>query len=290
MILQAIALGDAYGAGFEFAPEPFVVTNNNPEKGYVQNPTHTSLQPGCYTDDTQSSIAMAAVMLKDMWTPMGVAKALLAAYKQDERPGYASRYKALLDSCQDAGDFLERIRPNSYRAGAAMRSIPVGLTRDVSVLLHRSILHASITHATMKGITSAQAAALMFHLLYYSKVDSPWTLISGLNSEIPGWDWGQSPVAASSIPNEGVPCVRAAIHVLSLSKTMTEVLYHAVSLTGDVDTVAALAVPCAMYAPWITDKTFPPRLVDELEVSEFGVPYLAALDRRLIATFKRDAS
>lgn len=288
MILQAVGLGDSYGAGFEFAPNEFVEANNDPTKGYHRNPKHKTLLPGRYTDDCQSSIAMAAVMLKDMWTPGGIAKALLAAFKQDRRPGYAGRYFTFLDGCPDWQRFLFDIKPNSTRAGAAMRSLPVGLTPDINLLLHRSVLHASLTHATPEGIASAQAAALMFHLLYYRKVTSRLALAQALDREVPGWTWNREPLAC--IPNEGVECVRAVVHVLEQSNTMLDVFSKSVALTGDVDTVAALAVACALYAPWIEDKTIPQALLDGFEDGKFGSRYLQALDVALVKAFPRPDS
>jgi ADP-ribosyl-[dinitrogen reductase] hydrolase len=285
MILQAIGLGDSYGAGFEFAPEDFVQEHNFPGDGYVQNPKYKSLLPGRYTDDCQSSIAMAAVMLRDLWTPGGVAKALLTAFNQDRRPGYAGGYFRFLSECKDASDYLLKIRPGSDKAGAAMRSIPVGLTPDVFDLKHRSILHASLTHATPEGIASAQATALMFHLLYYRKATTRLELVQMLDLEVPGWEWNREPLAC--IPNEGVPCVRAVVHVLEQSTTMHDVFSKSVALTGDVDTVAALAVPCAMYAPWIGDKTIPQALLDGFEDGKFGTRYLQALDTALVKAYPR---
>ena len=52
-----MAIGDAYGAGFEYAPADFVKQNNT-LTAYVKHPKH-SLAPGSYTDDTQMSIANA---------------------------------------------------------------------------------------------------------------------------------------------------------------------------------------------------------------------------------------
>jgi len=54
MMIQ-LAIGDAYGQGFEYANE---MIKYNDLKTYVKHPRH-SLPPGCYTDDTQQSIAIA---------------------------------------------------------------------------------------------------------------------------------------------------------------------------------------------------------------------------------------
>ncbi len=56
-----LAIGDAYGAGFEYAPDTFIREKND-LSAYVQPPRHT-IKPGCYTDDTQMAIAVAEAML-----------------------------------------------------------------------------------------------------------------------------------------------------------------------------------------------------------------------------------
>ena len=60
-MLVQMAKGDAYGAGFEYAPEDFVLLYHK-LTAYVQHPKH-KLIPGVYTDDTQMSIANVEVIL-----------------------------------------------------------------------------------------------------------------------------------------------------------------------------------------------------------------------------------
>jgi hypothetical protein len=47
-VLVELAVGDAYGAGFEYADPGFVATHNSLE-GYVQHPAHSGVRPGAYT-------------------------------------------------------------------------------------------------------------------------------------------------------------------------------------------------------------------------------------------------
>jgi ADP-ribosylglycohydrolase len=66
MLLQ-LAIGDAYGAGFEYV-DVDVVTARNDLSAYVQHPRQ-GIKPGCYTDDTQMSIAIAeAIISGEPWT------------------------------------------------------------------------------------------------------------------------------------------------------------------------------------------------------------------------------
>jgi ADP-ribosyl-[dinitrogen reductase] hydrolase len=58
-MLVECAIGDALGAGFEFTSSYFIKDNFNPKKlSYIQHPSH-QIKPGCYTDDTQMSLAIA---------------------------------------------------------------------------------------------------------------------------------------------------------------------------------------------------------------------------------------
>src|ERR1700730_3053041 len=48
-LLLELAIGDAYGAGFEYV-DTEMIRQQNTLSGYVNHPRH-SIQPGCYTDD-----------------------------------------------------------------------------------------------------------------------------------------------------------------------------------------------------------------------------------------------
>src|SRR5262245_49138882 len=108
-MLVEIAVGDAYGAGFEYAPER-LVRERNDLSGYVAHPTH-ALRPGCYTDDTQMSIAVAeAILSGERWTPALLARHFVAAFRRDRRQGYARGFYDFLCGVRDEEEFLARIR------------------------------------------------------------------------------------------------------------------------------------------------------------------------------------
>src|SRR5262249_19516511 len=78
-MLVEIAIGDAYGAGFEYASER-LVRERNDLSAYIQHPKH-SLKPGSYTDDTQMSIAVAlAIVSGERWTPALLARWFVTAF------------------------------------------------------------------------------------------------------------------------------------------------------------------------------------------------------------------
>jgi ADP-ribosylglycohydrolase len=67
-MLIELAIGDAYGAGFEFVDQQTIELYNN-LNGYIKHPRH-DIGPGCYTDDTQMSLAVAeAIVSREPWTP-----------------------------------------------------------------------------------------------------------------------------------------------------------------------------------------------------------------------------
>ena len=71
-MLLELAIGDAYGAGFEYADIEYVKQHNN-LFNYVKHPRH-KLIPGSYTDDTQMSIAIAEMIIsKEPWTRENLA-------------------------------------------------------------------------------------------------------------------------------------------------------------------------------------------------------------------------
>ena len=122
-ILTYTAIGDAYGVCFEYAPREIVRTRNN-LSGYFAHHKYDS-GSGRYSDDTQMSLAVAETLLKygDAATARDFAVSFVAAFKRDQRGGYAGGFHHFLLSVDDADDFLSRIRNyDSDKSGGAMRA------------------------------------------------------------------------------------------------------------------------------------------------------------------------
>src|SRR5947208_3168886 len=99
-MLVELAIGDACGAGFEYAADRIVREQNN-LSAYIQHPRH-GIKPGCYTDDTQMSIAVAEAIVSDEpWTPENLAQRFVAAFKRDPREGYAGSFYGFLQEVKD---------------------------------------------------------------------------------------------------------------------------------------------------------------------------------------------
>src|SRR5579883_1209184 len=134
-MLLELAIGDAYGAGFEYADE-MIVTHNNLAR-YVQHPRHR-IRPGAYTDDTQMSLAIAeAIISGEPWTPERLAQRFVNVFKRDPREGYASGFSHFLQRVEDGQQFLREIRPTSSKSGAAMRAAPLGILPTVALVRER---------------------------------------------------------------------------------------------------------------------------------------------------------
>lgn len=276
MLLVEMAIGDAYGAGFEYAPAEFVARYND-LTGYVAHPRH-DLVPGSYTDDTQMAIAVSEALLADeAWTPQRLADRFVAAFHRDPRPGYAQGFHQLLTEVRSGADLLERVRPHSDKSGAAMRAPPIGVLPDTGDVRERACVQASITHHTVAGMAAAQAAALMLHFTYYRR---------GRRSELPaylgeqlGGNW--APDWSGKVGAKGWMAVKAALRALVEGASLADVLRRCVAFTGDSDTVAAIAMPAAACAGDMPND-LPRSLYGGLENGAFGRDYLQALGQRLL--------
>jgi ADP-ribosyl-[dinitrogen reductase] hydrolase len=280
MLLET-GLADAYSAPFEYAPAEFVKKNNNGEAMY-QHPRWQTRGSGRYTDDTQMSLAIAEMILDGVdWTKAVCADYFYRAFARDPRTGYASRFYRLLHKVKNGEELLTALIPNSDKSGGAMRAGPIGLYTTIEKVLEVSAFQASVTHDTDLGKTAAQAAALATHYCAYhlgSLVDLP----DFIQSNVAGQNWDapyQGPVGP-----KGWMSVRAAITSLSRCNTLKDLLIDCVAYTGDVDTVAAIALGAASFSSEIANN-LPQAIIDGLENGPYGREYLIKLDKQLVLKF-----
>jgi ADP-ribosyl-[dinitrogen reductase] hydrolase len=282
-VLVELAVGDAYGAGFEFRNPQYVRAFNNLRRH--RRPALTIGKSGRYTDDTQMTIAVAEAMLTGRrFTPELLADHFVKTFKRDPRTGYAPRFYRFLRSVEDGAEFLERIHPTSDRSGAAMRAGPIGLLDSVDAVLEAAEIQAKVTHDTAAGVSSAQAAALMVH--HFARCDgSRDELRSFVDDHVEGV-WTQP--WKGRVTMSGIECVRAAMTAVVTTTTLSELLQRCVSYGGDVDTVATIALAAASCSR-AHDADLPERLVAGLENGTFGRDFLSRLDGQLQAFVARDA-
>jgi len=277
-MLLHLALGDAYGSGFKLCKPHIVKHENNLHYRYRRSENWPSGK-GMYTDDTQMSLALAEAIVKGHpWTKESIAQRFIDVFKRDRRPGYSRKFQALLETVDTVEDFLSIIKPVKDSSGAAMRSVPMGLMNTTEEeILRRCEIQASITHDTPMGIASSQGAALMTAYFFHN-LGNKYNLFGYLREHVPAIDWRfwRGPVG-----NNGVEVVLAAATAIIQNKTMKDVLKASVAFTGDVDTVAALAMPSAFGCNEITGR-LPQRLYNGLENEKYGKDYIINLNAEIL--------
>lgn len=274
-MLLKTAIGDAYGVGFEFRPKAFVLKHNQLE-AYFPHERYETLHKK-YSDDTQMSIALAELIIAGTdWTATNIADKFVEVFQRDVRPGYSSRMYNALSTSKNGADFLSNINDQSEGSGAAMRSGVIGLLKKEDEILAKAALQARTTHDTAIGVSSAQVVALATH--YFAYALGPKKKVEAYIHSFLSVDWLKAwngPVFA-----KGDACVNAAITALKRNHTLAELLQDCISFTGDVDTVAAIAMGLAAFSKEI-DQNLPQWMYDELENETYGRDYLLGLDQRL---------
>lgn len=277
-MLLELAIGDAYGAGFEYANE--MVEKHNDLSRYIQHPRHKATTPGMYTDDTQMTLAVAeAIVAGDDWTPLNLASRFVQVFQRDPREGYAQRFYHFLKETNDGQHFLDRIHPTSDKSGAAMRAAPVGIFPSISEVTEKCTIQAAITHNSPDGIAAACAAALASHYFLY-QLGPKSDLGVFLEEYVPGKPWNQP--YQGKVKSKGWMSVRAAVTAILRNYTLSDLLRDCIAFKGDVDTVATIALAAASCSDEYTND-LPQHLIETLENGSFGRDYLIALDQKLLA-------
>lgn len=284
-LLLNLAVSDAYGGAFEFAPPRFVSKYNN-VKTYRQHPTHVKLKPGCYTDDTQMEIAFAELLLSgDPLTPLAWANKVMEVFKRDPRVGYARGFQALLEEVKDGTELLSRVLPHSRKNGGAMRAPICGMLNDPDDACDLATWQASLTHGTKEGTEAAQAAALLVWLCRNGEKRED--LGHTLEGMLPGHAWHEQ--WKGPVDTWGTDAVWAALSAIQTRSNMRDILWQCVQFTGDVDTVAAIACAAASQHPDI-EQNLPAFLFEKLENGLYGRKYIEDLDEKLTAKYDAPVS
>jgi ADP-ribosylglycohydrolase len=280
-MLLELAIGDAYGAGFEYSGGGLIESYND-LSSYVKHPRH-NIRPGCYTDDTQMSLAIAEVIVSgEPWTPLLLANGFVEVFKRDPREGYAGGFYQFLQKVRDGKQFLAEIGGNSDKSGAAMRAGPIGIFPTFEEVIEKCTVQAAITHNTPDGINAAIAAALMTHYFLYD-LGPKAELGKFLEKHVPG-QWSRP--WQGKVGAKGWMSVRAAITALLENDSLSSLLKACIAFSGDVDTVATIALAAGSCSKEI-DHDLPPNLVWTLENGPYGRDYLIELDKQLLALVKK---
>lgn len=244
-MLAELAIGDAYGFSFEFVEPAFVLANND-GLSYHAHP-HNDIKPGTYSDDTELALAVADFILYDR--PATIPKLWDRIYKATRirRAGYAAGFREQLDNARSPEDLARRILPTSTKSGGAMRAATCGLFPKIETVIDMAMMQASITHATRNGMAGAAGAAALVWACRQgcSRVYLP----QFLEDVLPGFRFGQSWVGP--VGNDALHVVKAAASALAEAPGdgLTEILKASVAFTGDVDTVASIAMAAGSMHP-----------------------------------------
>jgi ADP-ribosylglycohydrolase len=281
-MLLELAIGDAYGAGFEYANTLFVERNNDGGT-YRKHPRHET-KPGQYTDDAQMSLAIAeAIVSGEPWTPENLADRFVEVFHRDPHVGYAQRFYHFLRTTHSGAEFVANIRPDSEKSGAAMRAAPIGVFPTVAEVIARCTLQARLTHDTTNGIAAANAAALMTHYFLY-RVGRKADLGRFLEEQVPDRCW--SDPWRGRVGSRGWMSVQAAVTAVMACDGMKDLLCRCIAFQGDVDTVATIALAAASCSDEVV-QDLPAALVTGLENNGYGRDYIVALDRKLMEVRNR---
>jgi ADP-ribosyl-[dinitrogen reductase] hydrolase len=282
-MLLELAVGDAYGAGFEYANE--MVKQYNDLTRYVKHPRHKEMLPGYYTDDTQMSVAIAELIVSgDEWTPLNIASRFVECFKRDPRTGYAGRFYQFLIETKDGQHFLDRIIPESDKSGAAMRAMPIGIYPDIDEVIDKVSIQAKVTHDTPDGVSAAIASALMTHYFVYDK-GTKEDVGKWIETVIPNTKQWSEPYKGK-VKAKGWMSVQAAITAVHRNSRLSELLQDCISFTGDVDTVATIALAGACLSREY-NQDLPQHLIDTLENGKYGRDYLQKLDKQLLLKIQK---
>ena len=280
-MFKGILIGDCYGAGFEFKNS---MLKYNDGKKFYDHPTHMasdgsgdSLKAGMYTDDTQMSIAVAETLLGDDLSEDAFAENFVKCFKRDTRKGYASGFYHFLMEQKDGTSFIENIRPNSEKNGAAMRSVPLGFLQNVSTVKVIAERQASLTHKTEHGINSSIIVGLMSYFFIHD-VAPKNELTDWLKSFYEQYPFEET--WTKPVPCHGISTVLAVHTILMSTNSMNETLIKSVALGGDTDSVASIACGIQDLNKTKLDD-FNKVLVDTCEQGAYGLDYCLELEKKL---------
>lgn len=286
-MLVEMAVGDAYGIGFEFVDRENWPGPNDLSQMY-QHPTYAELLPGMYTDDTQRAIANAEVVLAGSYLDIrAYAEAYVNAYQRDPREGYSRRYQEYLKTHTNAKSFLLDLDRSAVSNGSLMGVAPLGFINDIREVKLASMIQALVTHSPETAI-HAQIVALTVHY-FVQEMGPKCHLIEFLQgtSDVKEWDYITDKTSKTTIRAKSV--VNTMLTGILKHDKLTDLLQWSVELEGDTDSAAATCMAVgAVMEEMTNDLGTGPATVEQkyslyhpLEDGEFGKSYLLHMDNCL---------
>jgi ADP-ribosylglycohydrolase len=248
-LTMAIAIGDAYGVGFEFAAPDDRRINDGITYYPHPNPKWGTGKAGSWSDDTHMTLGVMDTLrsnphIHTLLNPVLYAEQFVKWFKDptygNEILGYSKRMKKHLSKSDTGLDLMELCLKNetdTYKpsCGAVMRALPCGMfSNDPHLIMAIAAAQAMATHAHVDAIRGAQAIALLTWLV---RTSQPIELLEKYLSD-ERWITPYN----GKVGNDALHVVRAVFTLHKRCKSLTEVLIAAVEQGGDTDSVAALTM------------------------------------------------
>lgn len=300
--LYGQALGDAWAMPAYFRPEQTWTRFNGWIEELVpapdDHPVHTGLKAGQVTDDTQQAMALAQTIIADgQITIDSAAKAIVAWYEQidgDNSP-YVGPSTRRSVSALKAGAAPQQAGLRGDTNGGAMRICPIGLIHpgNPEAAVADAVIACTPTHFTDVALSGACAVAAAI-----AQALAPNTTLeeiidvatrgaeSGLRNGTPWYgasvarkiDFAVQLATDASLseqerlqnlydfigstlaPADSVPCAFGIVAMANGNPVETAI--YAAALSGDADTVGAMA--CAIAGSWQGIDAIPIEYVEML--------------------------
>ncbi len=305
-LMLGIAIGDAFGAGYENLSGSQVTKDLNTAR-YNKYPFNSGHEAGHYTDDTQMAIAVAKTLYSMHFDAPNLANSFLEEYKANRVVGYSKDMLSLLQTSDSPENFLRRAKP-SEQNGAVMRVVPIGVLQDIEKVKEYSIINAQVSHNTGSAIASSVAVALASHY-FFNNLGQPSEIfdfclgnmknmkefdresleylievskMDGLKPEILFGQEHQN----YGVPTHGLKTAGAVLYILAqYSDNPMEALKQAVLLGGDTDTTASICLGI-IYSRM--PKGLNQFLFDNLQNGDYGKDYILSIGTRLATVLPMD--
>jgi ADP-ribosylglycohydrolase len=300
--LYGHALGDAWGMAAYLRPSQTWSYYNGWLETLVDappdHPIHAGLKAGQVTDDTQQAMALAnAIIRDDSISVEGTAQAILAWYDEidgDNSPYVGPSTRRAVQALRTGADpHYTGLRGDTN--GSAMRITPIGLIHpgNPEAAIEDAVIACTPTHYTDVAVSGAcaVAAAIAQALVPNTTLEeilqvAIWAADVGLQRGAP---WMGASVArkidfavqlatdanisegdriqnlydlvgSSLAVADSVPC---AFGILAMAEgDPVETAIYAAALSGDADTVGAIA--CAIAGAWHTVDAIPMQYIETL--------------------------
>jgi ADP-ribosyl-[dinitrogen reductase] hydrolase len=291
MLLEC-AIGDAYGAAFEFTsvpriPNDLTVYGRHPKGGF-------GMGVGTYTDDTIRAVANALVILdgdpEDRFRPEAYMRAYQDAYRNDRRAGWSGRFQAMLEQYADETPqtFMRAIHRKGTN-GCIMGVAPLGYLRDVNDVRLAATMQTVSTHAGSAAVYAQIIALAAHHLIHggttadviaFTLTEAEWQDEAAVARFRRLLD-DEPPVPA--MPAETIAA--GALWALSSFTGMADALKWACSRGGDTDSLAAVTMALTSCASDL-DHDLPRHMLEQVDSEENRI-ILSEIDARLEKEFRR---